>query len=253
VHERRPNILVTNDDGVDSEGLLTLAESLALLGDVSVIAPNHNWSAAGHAKTMHKPLRVTRRQLRNGMEAFATNGAPSDCVALAVLGFLDCTLDLVVSGINQGSNLGHDVTYSGTVAAAMEGAVAEIPSIAISLSGDSPWDFEAAATFATKLGRKLLAERLPPGTFFNVNVPEGQVEGVEVTRLGQRVYRDALIKRQDPRGRSYYWIGGDAPISLHEEGTDAWATAERRISITPLHLDMTSYALLERLQAWALD
>lgn len=251
--ERAPKILVTNDDGVDSEGLLALAKSLTDLGDVSVIAPDHNWSAAGHTKTMHKPLRVTQRQLRNGMAAFATNGAPSDCVALAALGFLDHAPDLVVAGINQGSNMGHDVTYSGTVSAAMEGAVTEIPSMAISLCGDSPWNFGEAAAFASSIGGRILTEGLPPNTFLNVNVPQGQVEGVEVTCLGHRVYRDALIKRRDPRGSSYYWIGGDAPTGLSEEGTDVWAISRGCISVTPLQLDMTSYALLDELRAWDLN
>jgi 5'-nucleotidase len=187
------------------------------------------------------------------MTAFATNGAPSDCVALAALGFLNHTLDLVVAGINQGSNMGHDVTYSGTVSAAMEGAISRIPSMAISLCGDSPWNFGEAVNFAASIGGRILAEGLPPNTFLNVNVPQGQVAGVEVTRLGHRVYRDALIKRRDPRGISYYWIGGDAPTGLYEKGTDIWAISRGCISVTPLQLDMTSYALLDELSSWDLN
>jgi len=251
-----PHILVTNDDGVDAPGLLALKQTLEKVGQVTVFAPEHNWSAAGHTKTMHKPLRVNQVKLADGTMAYASSGAPSDCVALAVLGLSPCRPDLVVSGINQGANLGHDITYSGTVAAAMEGVIFGIPAIAVSLDSFESQDFACAAEFAARLAAQVLARGLPPNTLLNVNVPAvppEEIAGVLVTRLGKRVYRDVLVERQDPRGRNYYWIGGEPPAGVPEEGTDIWALAHNYISVTPLHLDMTDYRLIEELKRWELD
>ena len=251
-----PHILVTNDDGVDAPGLLALKQALEKIGQVTVFAPEHNWSAAGHTKTMHKPLRVNQVKLADGTLAYASSGAPSDCVALAVLGLLPRRPDLVVSGINQGANLGHDITYSGTVAAAMEGVISGIPAIAVSLDSYESQDFACAAEFAARLAAHVLARGLPPNTLLNVNVPavpREEIAGVLVTRLGKRVYRDVLVERKDPRGRNYYWIGGEPPVGVPEEGTDIWALAHNYISVTPLHLDMTDYRLIEELKRWRLD
>ncbi len=249
-------ILVTNDDGIDSEGLMALKKVLAAVGEVVVIAPNHNWSAAGHTKTMHKPLRVTRVAMSDGDTGFATDGTPSDCVALAMLGLAGDRPDLVVSGINKGANLGGDVTYSGTVAAAMESVVNGVPAIAISQASYREWDFEAAAQFAARLASRVLEKGLEPDVLLNVNVPSvarREIAGVAITRLGKRIYRDRLIERMDPFGRAYYWIGGDEPTGDADEGTDIWAIANNLVSVTPIHMDLTNYALIEQLKSWRLE
>lgn len=248
-------ILVTNDDGVDAPGLFALKNALRVLGEVVVVAPNRNWSISGHTKTMHKPLRVEKRTLCDGSSAYATNGAPTDCVALVMLGFLP-QKPALVSGINPASNLAHDLTYSGTVAAAMEGAINNVPSIAVSLDAEhrADTDFSPAAEIAVRIARRVLSNGLPPDTFLNVNVPDvplQQIKGVRITRLGKRIYRDELIERQDPAGRNYYWIGGEPPSGvIEEEGTDVWAIAHQFVSITPVHMDMTSHALIDGLKAW---
>jgi len=251
-----PYILITNDDGVDSPGLVALRQALAPLGEVAVLAPAHSWSAAGHTKTMHKPMRVSRGTLNDGSEALVTTGSPSDCVALALLGILERRPDLVVSGINKGPNMGEDVTYSGTVAAAMEGVVSGIPAISVSADGWEGWDFEAAARVVASIAEEVLSRGLPPGTLLNVNVPAvpfGEIRGIIVTRLGRRVYKDVLIERKDPRGETYYWIGGDPPDGEPLEGTDFWAIKQGYVSITPLKLDLTDYGLTESLKHWNLN
>ncbi|HRX04556.1 MAG TPA: 5'/3'-nucleotidase SurE, partial [Anaerolineae bacterium] len=182
-------ILITNDDGVTSPGLLALKQALETVGDVTIFAPDRNWSAAGHSKTMHKPLRISRVTLADGSPAYTTNGAPSDCVGLALLGAIPNLPDLVVSGINQGGNLGHDITYSGTVAGAMEAVVGGIPSIAVSLDAREWSDFRAVTDVVAGLARAILADGLPANTFLNVNappLPSDEVKGVLVTRLGKR-------------------------------------------------------------------
>jgi 5'-nucleotidase len=250
-------ILITNDDGIDSEGLMALKRALSPLGEILIVAPDHNWSAAGHTKTMHKPLRVTKVTLPDGDEGYASDGTPSDCVSLSMLGFTGNELpSLVVSGINKGANMGGDITYSGTVAAAMEGVVSGIPAIAISLASYLEWNFEPAAQFAANLVREVMERGLPRDVLLNVNVPNvsrEQIQGIQVVRLGQRIYRDKLITRKDPFGRDYYWIGGDEPSGNEEEGTDIWAIANNFISITPIHMDLTNYTLIEGLQKWGLQ
>ncbi len=253
-----PHILITNDDGYQAPALQALARALAPLGQVTVFAPDHNWSAAGHTKTMHKPLRITQAALPDGTPLYVTTGTPSDCVGLAILGAIPAPPDLVVSGINQGANLGHDVTYSGTVAAALEAAVAGLPAIAA--SHDLAPGFQADLTFAAdviaQLAGRVLAQGLPPDSLLNVNfpaLPAAQVRGIQVTRLGERVYRDVLIKRLDPQGKPYYWIGGDPPGGAPVAGTDIGALAQGYISVTPLNLDMTDQAQLARLRDWGLQ
>jgi len=208
-------------------------------------------------KTLERPLRVKKVKLADGSEGFASDGAPSDCVALAMLGLLPEKVDLVVSGINPNANVGHDVTYSGTVTAAMEAAIWGVPGIAVSL--DTPenhleqLDYGPAARYARRIAAAVIRKGLPEDTLLNVNVPflpEDQIKGILATRQGLRVYRDLLVTREDPRGRPYYWIGGEAPTGVPEQGTDFGALAENCVTITPLHLDLTAYQVLEEIRTW---
>jgi 5'-nucleotidase len=254
------HILVTNDDGIQAPGLLALAQAMRPLGKVTVCAPDHNWSASGHVKTLERPIRVTETMLADGTSAFMSDGAPSDCVALPLLGFVD-KVDLVVSGINPYSNIGHDVTYSGTVTAAMEAVIAGVPGIAFSLaSQDRPAntsaDYGPAAQIAGVIVKKFIEKGLAEGVVLNINIPYLSVESMEgmmITRQGLRVYRDALDKRLDPRGRPYYWIGGEEPTGVNEEGTDVGALASGYVSITPLQLDLTNYKAMNVLEKWEFD
>lgn len=249
------HILVTNDDGVNAPGLFALVQEMRKLGRVSVVAPDKNWSASGHVKTLHRPLRVKEVCLEDGSSALAPDGAPSDCVALALLGLLKDKVDLVVSGINPNANIGHDVTYSGTVTAAMEAAIDHVPGIAVSLDtpGDleGPINYRAAAHFARLIARQVMAHKLPDNLILSVNVPYLTVEeikGIQITHQGQRIYRDELLERHDPRGKPYYWIGGEWPTSMPHNGSDAGALANGYVSITPLQLDLTDYAMKKNLQ-----
>jgi len=251
------HILITNDDGVNAPGLLALVQALAPLGRLTVLAPDHNWSASGHVKTLHRPLRVKETHLADGTPALASDGAPSDCVALVMMGLLEEKVDLVVSGINPNGNLGHDVTYSGTVTAAMEAAIAGLPAVAVSVDPpeglEGPLDYSTAAGVARQVVEQVIQHGLPRDVFLNINVPylpAAELKGFLVTRMGLRIYRDALIKRLDPRGRPYYWIGGDMPTGVPEEGTDIGALAAGYASITPMHLDLTARSLLEDMQGW---
>jgi 5'-nucleotidase len=255
-----PHILLTNDDGVDAPGLLALAQAFAGLGRVSILAPDHNWSASGHVKTMHRPLRVRESRLADGTPALSSDGAPSDCVALAVLGLIEGKIDLVVSGINPNANIGHDVTYSGTVTAAMEATISGVAGMAVSMDSpeyhSGPLDFRAAARVAAGIARQVLSRSLPGGVLLNVNVPGRAYEdlkGVKITRQGLRVYRDALVAREDPRGRPYYWIGGGPPTGVADAGTDFWALQEGFVSVTPLQLDLTAAEHLSTLERWGLS
>ena len=247
-------ILVTNDDGVDADALGPLIDALSAVGEVQTIVPDRNASGTSHSITLYRPLRVEQTRLRTGHSAYVTDGSPTDCVRLGVLGFLRVKPALVVSGINRGANLGDDITYSGTVAAAMEGILADLPSIAISLAytgGDA--DYAPAAEFAAVLAKNILDRGFEPDALLNVNVPalpKDKIVGVEVTRLGKRVYRDQLIERLDPYGNPYYWVGGPAVSGEAEPGTDVHAVREGKISVTPIHLDLTSPRLVEELALW---
>lgn len=244
-------ILVTNDDGYAAPGLLILKHALEKIGEVIVVAPDQNWSAGGHVKTLHKPLRLSKVQLADGSDAYASSGAPSDCVALALLGAIDLKPDLIVSGINPFPNLSHDVTYSGTVTAAMEGTLSGIPSLAISVEDAAA--YPQAADFAAYLAPIVLEHGLAAEVLLNVNVPVGPIKGVQITRMGERVYNDALVARTDPRGRPYYWIGGSAPTGIPDDGTDVGALSHGYISVTPIQLDMTAYRFQETLKTWDLQ
>ncbi len=251
------NILVTNDDGVQAPGLLALAQELRTLGKVTVFAPDRNWSASGHVKTLDRPLRVREVRLADDTPAYSCDGAPSDCVALPLMGFFEDKIDVVVSGINPNANIGHDVTYSGTVTAAMEAVIGCVPGIAISLDAPEyhtgPLDYASAARVALRVTTKVMNEGLPQGVLLNVNVPyltEPQFKGYMVTRQGLRVYLDKLDRRLDPRGRPYYWIGGEAPTGILEEGTDFGVLKAGYVSITPLQLDLTAYKVVEEIKKW---
>ena len=251
------NILVTNDDGVTAPGLLALAQEMRKIANVLILAPDRNWSGSGHVKTLERPLRVKEVILTDGTTAYASDGAPSDCVALALLGFFDEKIDLVVSGINPMPNFGHDVTYSGTVTAAMEALIWETPGIAFSLGTNEthrePFDFTTAARIALSIVEKAASKNFQSEMLLNVNIPFlplNQIKGLRITRQGLRVYQDRLDRRTDPRGRAYYWIGGDAPTGIPEEGTDIGALSEGYVSINPLQLDLTMYSAIPALANW---
>jgi 5'-nucleotidase len=250
------HFLVTNDDGVFAPGLLALVQAIRAIpgNEVSVLAPDHNWSACGHVKTLTRPLRVREVKLADGSQALSCDGAPSDCVAIAIMGAIEKPIDVVVSGINPNANVGLDVTYSGTVTAAMEASINDKPGIAVSLDAlehhDGEINFEPAAKAAVDVILGLMADKVEKSRqpIWNINLPyreDGQFEGVLYTRQGVRLYRDVLEKRLDPHGKPYYWIGGEAPTGLMDEGTDYWAIKRGYISVTPLQMDMTNKALLE--------
>lgn len=245
-----PRILVTNDDGVHSDGIRLLAETLAPFGDITVVAPIQEASAIGHALTLRRPLRIDTI----GPTVFAIDGTPTDCVNIAVTHILKGKPDLIVSGINKGWNLGDDITYSGTVSAAMESVINGCPAFAISQEYYEHPDFTLAGLIAYRAAVNILENGLAPGELININVPGITVEecqGVEVTRLGKRIYQDELLKRLDPRGTPYYWLGGPPPTGLAEPGTDFDAVVNKRVAITPIQLDLTARRLLKRLNSWS--
>ena len=251
----RPRILVTNDDGVESRGLLALKQALDPISDVTVIAPDTNQSAVGHTKTLMRPLRVRERTLADGSLAYSVDGSPTDAVSIAFLGYFGHGFDLVASGINYGANLGDDITYSGTVSAAMEAVINNCPAFAISQEYFEHPDFTLAGRAAAAVARNILEHGLSAGELINVNVPAlpvGDDAGFEVTRLGKRVYQDELVVRKDPRGIPYYWIGGPPPSGVAVPGTDFHAVHDGWISVTPLRLDLTDDAALQDLDGWEL-
>jgi 5'-nucleotidase len=245
-------ILVCNDDGIRSEGIQALARAVEALGDVYIVAPDREQSAVSHSLTLHRPLRVDEVAPRQ----FAVDGTPTDCVNLAVSGILPGRPGLVLSGINKGANMGDDITYSGTVSAAMEGTLLGIPSIAVSLVARDDFEFGAAALFAARLATQVIEHPFPVDTLLNVNVPaipRERMQGFRITRQGKRRYGEALIEKTDPRGKKYYWIGGGELDFIDEPGTDFAAVQEGAISITPIHLDLTHYPSFEALGRLALD
>ncbi|HEX9163820.1 MAG TPA: 5'/3'-nucleotidase SurE [Thermoanaerobaculia bacterium] len=238
-------ILVTNDDGIYSEGIRKLAAALREVGEVVIVAPDREQSAASHALTLNRPLRLLKLEEKE----WIVDGTPSDCVNLAVLSLLKGSRpDIVVSGINFGPNLGDDVTYSGTISAAFEGALLNIPSIAFSSLVGEHFSFDRSAAFAAELTSILLRQKPDPGIILNVNFPPSEFTGVKVTRLGKRIYSEGVIERLDPRGRKYYWIGGEEPTWFPGENTDFEAVQNGFVSITPLHLDLTHHDSIPRLK-----
>jgi len=244
------HIMVTNDDGIHAPGILALAAALGELGEVTVVAPDRERSAAGHSLTLHSPLRVF--PLRDGF--FAVDGTPTDCVNMGIHRLLPFRPDLVVSGINHGANLGDDITYSGTVAAAMEATLMGIPAMAVSLATFDPSEhFQAAAAVAVRIARQITHNGLPADTFLNVNVPNcpaDQMKAPLVTRQGRRSFVGTVVHKTDPRGRTYYWIGSDEPDFNDYKGTDFHAINRGHVSITPLHLDLTNYETMNIIAGW---
>jgi 5'-nucleotidase len=248
-------ILVTNDDGVQSAGLLALKRSLEQDHQVAVLAPDRNWSAAGHSRRLHDPLTLRTFRLEDGSSVTVSDGTPSDCVALALMGLVGERPDLVVSGINRGPNVGSDVTYSGTVAAAMEAVLFGVPGIAISLDGYSGWDFSPAAEFARHLVNEVAHRKLPPEVLLNVNVPNrpaGEIQGIAITRLGRRIYCDEWTLLEEQDGVRRYRLDGAPPTGELLPGTDIAALDAGYVSLTPLHLDLTAHHFLEEMRAWDL-
>ncbi|MFI4954980.1 MAG: 5'/3'-nucleotidase SurE [Gammaproteobacteria bacterium] len=242
-------ILVSNDDGVDAPGITILAQKLWEVANVVVVAPNSDQSGASHSLTLSRPLRVS--QLSNGF--YSVNGTPSDCVHLAITGFLEHQPDMVISGINSGPNLGDDVLYSGTVAAAMEGRFMGYPSIAISSMSRDPTHYASAAKVAVDLVKQLQVYPLPPDTVLNVNVPDlpyDELRGWRITRLGQRQKAESVVRQRDPRGHEVYWIGLPGAENNAGEDTDFYAVNAGFVSITPLHADLTHHSALASLEQW---
>lgn len=245
-------LLCTNDDGIHAEGLSVLVEASRSLGDVFVVAPDRQQSASSHSLTVHRPLRVTQTD----DTAYAIDGTPTDCVLIAVRDLLPEKPHFVLSGINHGSNMGEDVLYSGTVAAAMEGTILGIPSVAISFASRVTDGIEAYGPLVEDLLASLLGrEDFPEETFFNVNLPDlpaSAVKGARVTSLGRRVYSGSLTRRQDPYGDEYFWIGGGQSHWRGREDSDFRAVEAGYISVTPLHLDLTNFRLMEEVRSWRL-
>jgi len=238
-------LLISNDDGINSEGIYALADSLRGLGEVYVVSPDREQSAASHALSLHNPLRIEKIDER----IYCVDGTPTDCINLAVNGILkDKNLSLIVSGINKGENLGDDITYSGTVSAAMEGTLLGIPSIAISLAGRKNFFFDTASFYALLLAKYVINNPLPEGTLLNINVPnlpKDEIKGIRITKQGKRVYGEPVVEKIDPRGRKYYWIGGDELRFLDIEDSDLVAVSQGYVSVTPIKLDLTDYRFLE--------
>lgn len=246
-------ILVSNDDGVYSPGISILARSLRRIqkARVVVVAPDREKSAASHALTLHRPLRVERV----GPQIYSVDGTPTDAVTLGVHSILRKKPALIVSGINRGANLGEDVHYSGTVSAAMEGAIMGIPSVALSVVGNGTVRYDVAASFAVRLARRVLREGLPRGVVLNVNVPNlppTKIKGYAVTRLGRHAYGDVIVEKMDPRGRPYFWIGGNPNQYEDLPGSDCEAQLSGKISITPIQVDLTDISYLNRIKKWKL-
>ncbi len=241
-------ILVTNDDGVYSPGIQILAKRLRELDTVTIVAPDRERSAAGHSMTLHRPLLI--EEVKESV--YSVNGTPTDCINIAVKGLLKETPRLVVSGINKGPNLGDDVTYSGTVAGAIEGTLLGIPSLAVSLAARENFRFAEAAEVTFHAASRILEQGMPQGTLLNINVPNillSEMKGTRITRLGKRIYHQMTVERVDPRGKKYYWIGGGEPDWEREEGTDLDAVDRGMVSITPLHLDFTDYASFDGMKS----
>ncbi len=244
-------ILVTNDDGIHSQGIQTLRQTLAPLGRIIVVAPDRDNSAVSHSLTMSRPLHV--REIAE--DTYTVDGTPTDCVILALGKVLDIRPDLLVSGINAGPNIGDDISYSGTVSAAKEGTIYGIPSMAVSLAGEAPYDFTVAGELSKKMAARILDDVLPHNTLINMNVPPLlHPKGIRITRQGRRLWENAIQETEDPWGRKRYWIGGGTPVRDANEDTDVHAIHDGYVSITPIHLDLTNHLGLNHLKKeWELD
>ncbi len=231
-------ILLTNDDGIHSPGLKALKESLSALGKIVIVAPDRDNSAIAHALTMQRPLRLTELD----EDVYTLDGTPTDCVAIALGKIFERAPDLLVSGINSGPNIGDDITYSGTVSAAIEGTMYAVPSMAVSMAGEPPLDYGKAELLIRQLAQRVIAHGLPASTLMNVNIPAAsELRGVKITRQGRRIWKQAVQEVADPRGRIHYWIGGGTPLLDSGKDTDVWALGEGFVTISPIHLDLTNH------------
>jgi len=246
-------ILLTNDDGIQAPGLHALYDAMKETDEVVVVAPESEMSAVGHAITLSDPLRVTEVERNGGLFGYALNGTPADCVKLAVRSLLKKFPDMVISGINRGANTGTNIIYSGTVSAATEGTILGVPSIAVSRDNFVGPNFSVAASFTRKLARHVREKGLPPGTLLNVNVPNlprEEIEGVDIVPQGKSRVVESFDKRMDPRHHTYYWQAGEMVIIEEDRGKDCWAIRHKRISVTPIHFDLTDYQSLEVIRDW---
>lgn len=239
-------VLITNDDGISSPGLISLRNKISEEWDAIVVAPDREQSAASHALTLNRPLRVTDIDERTKV----VDGTPTDCVMLSIMGLLDRKPDIVISGINTGANLGDDVIYSGTVAGAAEANLLGIPSVALSFTDPETADPESGADIALKITKLIFKYSLPKEIFLNVNIPSCPFKDFEITSLGRRSYREMIVKKVDPRGRPYYWIAGQVDKWHGNDFCDFAAIERGNVSVTPLHLDMTSSINIEDLKRW---
>ena len=249
-------ILITNDDGIQAPGIHALYESIKEIDEVVVVAPETEMSAVGHAITISDPLRVKEIHKGNGFFGYAVSGTPADCVKIALKSILTKKPDLVLSGINQGANVGTNVIYSGTVSAATEGTILGIPSIAISLDSFVDSDFSYAALFAKKAALLVRAKGLPKGTLLNINVPSvpaSQIRGAAVVPQGKSRVVEEFVKRADPRHRAYYWQAGEMVHVEEDEGSDSWVLRHHQVAITPIHYDLTDYRSIESIRGWEFD
>lgn len=247
-------ILVSNDDGIHAPGIRALARALSREHQVTVVAPDRERSATGHALTLHHPLRVEEVDV-DGVAGYAVNGTPSDCVKLALCTLMPERPDLVFSGVNRGPNLGNDVLYSGTVSAALEGTMLGVPAVAVSLASFSDVGYDEAAAFALVMARMLATHRLPPKVLLNVNYPaisDEPIKGLRVTRLGERKYDDFFEARKDPRGQTYYWLSGEVVQVEEAPDTDVTAIKENYISVSPIHHDLTFHPMIATVQGWSI-
>jgi len=250
---KKPRILVTNDDGIYAPGIKALWSAMSELGNVTVVAPNREQSAVGHAITISDPLRIEKIKRSNGFTGFSVDGTPSDCVKIATQALLPNKPDLIISGINHGSNTGANIIYSGTVSAATEGTMLNIPSIAISLNSFDQSDFDGAKLAAKEVAIHVLEKGLPEKTLLNVNVPaisENEIKGYKITQQGNATFKDRFEKREDPRGKVYYWMTGKMIDPDKEIQMDHYAVVEGYISITPIHYRLTNHNFLDELNSW---
>lgn len=248
-------ILLTNDDGIHAPGLWALHRALKTSHQLIVVAPERERSAVGHGITLHKPLRAYKVNINGGDEGWAVTGTPADCVKLSMVELLEHRPDLVVSGINPGANVGVNLNYSGTVAAAKEAALYGVPALAISVQSSDCPHFDDAAAFVTRLVALVRDKGLPSGVFLNINIPnlpKGEVAGVKITRQGCDLYDEYFEKRRDPRNRVYYWQGYESQPTYTQDNADGAVLAEKYISITPVRCDMTDYTMMDQLQLWPL-
>lgn len=254
--EKKLSILVSNDDGILSDGLGALVKELRTIADVTIVAPDSQQSAVGHAITVHRPLRMREVKKDGVFFGYALDGTPADCVKLATRNIMKQKPDLVISGINHGSNTAISVIYSGTVSAATEGTILGIPSFAVSLTTFEPnADFTYAAKFAKQLALKVVQNGLPNGTLLNVNVPavpENEINGVVITRQGKSVWNDEFEARRDPGNKQYFWLKGELVELDEEEDIDQRAILNNKVSVTPIQFDLTNYVMLDTLRSWKL-